>query len=211
MRLRKTQDSMLLMQRRSRAPVDLLPIFRSEAQFRLLGELYLEPAREWSLTGLAERIEALPSSVSREADRLEDAGLVTSRRQGNVRLVSARMDSPIAEDLRRLLSKTYGPAHVLREALADVAGLSRAVIFGSWAARASGEPGPPANDIDLLAVGDLDPLDVYEAARIAGKRLDMDVNPIVRSPEEWDQDRTQFAQTVRTGPQIDVTPGSASA
>lgn len=199
---------MLVMQRRSRAPVGLLPIFRSEAQFRLLGELYLDPAREWKLSELAERIDSLPSSVSREVDRLESAGLVASHRQGNVRLVSARMDSPIAEDLRRLLSKAYGPAPILREELANVAGLSWAIIFGSWAARASGEPGPPANDIDLLVVGDLDPLDVYEAARVAGKRLNMDVNPIVRSRNEWESDRTQFAQTVRTGAQIDVTPSS---
>ena len=198
--------TMRVMQRRSRAAVDLLPIFRSEAQFRLLGELFLDPAQEWSLTDLAERIDALPSSVSRETDRLEAAGLVTTRRQGNVRLVSARMNSPIADDLRALLSKTYGPAPILREELTNVAGLSWAVIFGSWAARASGQTGPPANDIDLLAVGGLDPLDVYEAARIAGKRLGMDVNPVVRSPDEWESDDTEFAQAVRTGPQIDVTP-----
>lgn len=68
------------------------------------------------------------------------------------------------------------------------------------------QPGPSANDIDLLVVGDLDPLDVYEAARIAGKRLGMDVNPVVRSRDEWDRDDTQFAQAVRTGPRIDVAP-----
>jgi DNA-binding transcriptional ArsR family regulator len=198
---------MQLVQRRSRAVVDLLPIFRSEAQFRLLGELFLDPDREWSLTELAERVDALPSSISREVDRLERAGLLTSRRQGNVRLVSAQMDSTVADDLRRLLSKTYGPAPILREALAQVAGVSWAVIFGSWAARAAGEPGLPPNDIDVLVVGEVDPLEVYDVVREAAKKVGLDITPIVRTPEEWETDSTQFAETVRNGPQIDVTPG----
>lgn len=42
---------------------------------------------EYSLTELAHRRSAAPSTVHREAQRLEAAGVIQSRRVGNVRLV----------------------------------------------------------------------------------------------------------------------------
>lgn len=185
------------------------PIFRSATQFRLLGELYVRPEAEATIGELAARIGSSASSVSREVDRLAEAGLVLSRPEGNRRVVSARMEAPIAEDLRRLLLKSYGPAPVIRRLLDAVNGVFEARIFGSWAARATGRPGPTPNDIDLLVVGDVDPLEVYEVARRATKQLGMEVTPVIRSPEEWARDQTEFARTVRTGPSVDVTPIAA--
>lgn len=191
--------------------MDILPIFRSEAQFRLLGELFLDPDREWSLTELAERIDALPSSVSRETDRLVEAGLLKDRRQGNVRLVSARLDTPVGEHLRGLLVRTYGPAPWITTSLASISGIERAWIFGSWAARATGESGPQPQDVDLLVIGEVDPLDVYDVAREGSRALGIDINPVVRTPAEWEHDETEFARHVRQGPLVDVTPLPASS
>ena len=64
-------------------------------------------------------------------------------------------------------------------------GAERVVIFGSWAARYAGAVGPPPHDIDVLVVGDVDRADVYEAAERAQERLGLEVNPVVRSPQEW--------------------------
>jgi hypothetical protein len=63
------------------------------------------------------------------------AGLVTSRRIGNTRLVRANTDSPYDRGLADVLTKPFRVPRVLANALRSVEGVERAYIFGSWAAR----------------------------------------------------------------------------
>jgi hypothetical protein len=88
------------------------------------------------------------------ATRLVGAGLPTDRRVGNVRLLRAATDTPLSRPLTDLLAVTYGPLPVLTDALAAVPGVERAFIYGSWAARYRGEPGPVPDDVDVLASDD---------------------------------------------------------
>lgn len=63
---------------------------------------------------LASRTGASVSSVQREADRAEQAGVVSSHRLGNVRLVKVA-DSPLTAPLTELLLRSFGPRQVLAE------------------------------------------------------------------------------------------------
>jgi len=87
----------------------LLPILRSQQQGEVLARLLGDPELEVSLTDLAGLVEAPVSSVYREIERAETAGLVTSRRIGNTRLVRANTDSPYYEGLADVLVKAVGP------------------------------------------------------------------------------------------------------
>jgi hypothetical protein len=82
-----------------------------------------------------------------------EAGLWRTRREGNRTLVAAALDASIAPELQSLLAKLYGPPARICDTLASIPGVQRAVIFGSWAARWLGTPGPAPHDIDLLMVG----------------------------------------------------------
>ena len=84
------------------APPPLLPLLRSRLQAEVLTLAMLNPGREWSLTDLASRVGASVSSVQREITRAEQAGIVSSRRLGNVGLVKAA-DSPLTPSLTELL------------------------------------------------------------------------------------------------------------
>ena len=95
--------------------------------------------------------------------RLAEAGLVATRPEGNRTLVRAPTTGAILADLRSLLAKVYGPVAALREAFRDLP-VEQVVIFGSWAARWTGEPGPPPNDVDVLVVGDAAYEQVWDAA-----------------------------------------------
>lgn len=180
----------------------LLPLFRSEHQLHLLGELFLLSAEPRSVAELAEDTGIPAPTVAREVDRLEKAGIVRSWRRGRLRLVQANDDQPWFKELQALLLKTIGPHAVLREALAGVAGVERAYIFGSWAARFAGEAGPPPRDLDLLVIGEprLDKL--YAACRRAERELGIDVNPVTRTAEEWDRADDGFLAEVRRGPLV---------
>ena len=187
------------------------PLFRTDVQFRLLGELFTNPGLETTVGGLAERVGAPQATVSREVARLADGGLVRVRREGNRTLVAAAMEASIAPELQSLLGKLYGPPPRIREVLAAVAGVQQALIFGSWAARWQGASGPLPRDIDVLVVGEVDHDAVWTAAAELTRELGIEVNPTIRTPAEWQQDPTGFAQHVKDGPQVDVTPDRSTA
>jgi predicted nucleotidyltransferase len=158
------------------APSPLLPLLRSQIQEDLLALPYLHADREYSLTEAAELIGASVKTVHTEASRLVIGGLLHDSRQGNVRLVRAATDTPLTRPLTDLLAVTYGPLPVITELLAAVEGVDRAYIYGSWAARHQGEPGPVPEDVDVLVVGTADRDALDEIARTAQQRLGRPVN-----------------------------------
>ena len=182
----------------------MLPIFRSEAQFRILGELFTYPGVELTIGQLAERIDVPHPSVSREVSRLAEAGLLRTRAQGNRTLVSADRDAAVADDLASLLTKLYGPVATIRAALGDLDGVHEASIFGSFAERWHGTPGPAPNDVDLLVVGEVEVDAVWSVAAEVSRQLGIEVNPVVRTPQEWENERTGFADAVKQGARITI-------
>lgn len=166
--------------------------------------LYLHPDTEYGVSDLAQRIGVPLSTLHREVVRLDEAGLITSRTLGRNRLVRAGLDHPAAKPLAHLLEVTFGPRAVICEEFA-ILGAARVVIFGSWAARYGGEVGPPPRDIDVLVVGTVDRADVYEAADRAAERLGIEVNPVVRSVNQWVDPKDALVKQVKASVHITVS------
>ena len=135
--------------------MSLVPLFRSEQQMRLLGILFGGPETELAIGELAKLADVAQATASREVARLAAHGIVEVRALGRNTLVAPNWDLPWAQELRSILVQTIGVLGRVRDALAGLAGVEEAFIFGSWAARYRGEPGPAPRDIDLLVVGDV--------------------------------------------------------
>jgi predicted nucleotidyltransferase len=190
----------------------LLPLLRSQTQGELLALVLLHPEREFSLTELAGELGVSHTAVLREVDRLVEGGIFRDRRVGRNRLVSGRTDTAVAGPLADLLAVTYGPLPVLCEALAGLGGVREAYIYGSWAARYNGEPGPPPADVDVLVVGDPDADALFDLAEAASRRLRREVNVHRVSPGAWAAaDRTDdpFLASVRERPRVELDLGTA--
>lgn len=168
---------------KSQAP-PLLPIFRSRGQAELLSLVLLSSPQERSLTQLAQQTELSLATVQREVTRLEEAGIVGSRRVGNVRLVRSAKTRD-AELLAELLLRSFGPRQVVAEELAGVDGIDQVVIFGSWAARYLGERGHAPNDLDLLILGSPNQRQLSRACLAIGRRIGKEVNAVDRDPTWW--------------------------
>jgi DNA-binding transcriptional ArsR family regulator len=167
----------------------------------LLAWLYLHPEAEYSVTELAAILHVSASTVSREAGHLAGAGLVAERRRGNLRLLRADVDNRLARPLTELLALSYGPAAVLADLLSGLDGVQEAYIYGSWAARYAGEPGPPPQDVDLLVVGDVDEDELADRARVAERRLGREVNAHRVSVAAWQSPGDDpFLRSVRSRP-----------
>jgi DNA-binding transcriptional ArsR family regulator len=199
--LRLLQSIMQSVQARSQ----LLPLLRSPLLGELLAWIYLHPDEACSVTDLAKRFASSASTVSREADRLASTGLIREVRRGNLRLLQANLDSPLARPLTELLALTYGPAAVLGDLLGAVPGIAEAYIYGSWAARYEGEAGPTPRDVDVLVVGEADEDDLFDAARAAERRLGREVNIHRVTAEAWRAPGTDpFLTSVRSRPLVPV-------
>lgn len=192
--------SILQFMNRTPAP-SLLPILRSQQQGEILALLLGDPEQEFSLTDIARLTGAPHPSVFREVERAERAGLVTSRRVGNSRLVRADVSSPYYAGLAEVLTRAFGVPAVLSGELAGIRGISSALVFGSWAACQAGRGGVrPVRDIDVLVLGEPDRDALYEAADRAERRLGRPVQVTVREATWLDSGSGSFHDTVTSRP-----------
>lgn len=180
----------------------LLPLLRSRTQGDILAWIMLHPDQQFSLVEIAQAVGTSPPTVKREVDRLARAGIVSETRRGNTRLIQAETDNALYQPLAELMSVTFGPVAVLRELLATVPGVERAFIYGSWAARYTGESGAVPRDIDVLVVGTPDRRVLDRVMDAAEQRLRREVNVRRVSPETWSADSGSFKQTMLDRPTV---------
>lgn len=192
-----------------------MPLFRSDQQHALLCFLFvLMPDGHLTMTQLADATGISASTVSREVARLQTAGIVTVETIGRAKLVTANWASPMAHPLRMMLTQTCGPVFELG-ALCTVPGVVSVFLFGSWAERYHGTPGPYPNDVDVLVIGTdiVDLLAVQTVCSRASRDLQaytggppLDINPVVITIQEWvtDPSPNAFLERVKAGPLVEV-------
>jgi len=193
----------------SSAPA-LLPVFRSDAQARILAALLLDPSREVSIADLAGPAGIRPPNVLREVNRLIGAGLLKDRRVGRTRLVSADVSSPYHQPLVQILARSFGPVLIIRDELAAVAEIDQALIFGSWAARFLGHTGPQPHDVDVLVVGEPPGRDLRRANARMEDALHIPVQITTITANQWAAAASGFLRDVQSKPSItlDLTGSS---
>jgi DNA-binding transcriptional ArsR family regulator len=183
----------------------LLPLLRSQQQGEVLAAVLGSPEKELSVADLGRMVDAPYPSVHREVERAERAGIVSSRRVGNVRLIRANMASPYFKGLASVLVRAFGPPTVIGRALAGVRGIHSAYLFGSWAARFEGLDGERSvGDLDVLVLGDPDRNALFEATSGASERLGREVQITIRD-SDWltDGDGT-FHDTISSRPLVPI-------
>ncbi|MDQ3630148.1 MAG: nucleotidyltransferase domain-containing protein [Actinomycetota bacterium] len=162
------------------ASPDILPLFRSEMQLRLLALLLLQPERTWTLQELAGTLGAPQSSVHRELRRAEGAGIIERHAAARPHYFKAATNDPLHEPLAMLLQRSIGVEAELRAALSrpDV---RAAVIHGSWSAATR----RPDSDIDVLVVGDADLRELRRRLRPIGKAASRTIDLTVLAEGEF--------------------------
>jgi DNA-binding transcriptional ArsR family regulator len=177
----------------------------------LLARVYLLDDRPAPVSELARELDVDRGTLTREADRLEHAGLIRSERVGRQRILHPDRESLYYPELSVLLLKALGPASLIEPAVARLDDVEQAFLIGSWAARYLGEPGPPPGDVDVLLIGTPDWGAVVRMARELTDVLGQEVNPTILSPEQWRDAESGFVRQVRQEPRLEVAVGSAES
>jgi predicted nucleotidyltransferase len=168
----------------------LLPIFRSEMQVRLLALVILQPERSWTLSELADALNAPQSSVHRELERALAAGVIHRDDTARPHRFTAATGDAAYASLADLLGRTAGIEGQLRLVLERLDVLA-AVIHGSWASGGRG----PDSDVDVLVIGDATLRELRRVVRplegATGRRIDL----TLMSPKEFREGRhSSFTQ-----------------
>lgn len=157
-------------------------IFGSKLRIKILGWLYTHTDRRYFVRQLTNLIKEDSTNVSRELIRLEKAGIVVSTTEGRQKYYQANSKSPIFNELKSIVRKTFGVADVIREALAPVSGgIKAAFIFGS-VARSSDDR---KSDIDVMIIGNITFDEVVSALSPAENTLGREINSVVYPVAEF--------------------------
>ena len=163
-------------------------LFTSNTRIQLLEIFLLKSDAEFHISALARMVNNIPINVQKELKNLQLAGLLESRKQGNMVLYKLRKESPIAEDLMRIFLKTESIGKEILTKLPDKEKIRYALIYGSFAKGTESS----SSDIDLLMIGEIDEDSILKSMQKIEKRIGHTINYILWTEKE-------FAQKIREG------------
>ena len=168
----------------------------------VLALLFGQPGKTFYLREIVSRSGTGMSQVQKELAQLVAAGLVLRERRANQVHFHANPEASIYGELLGIVTKTFGVADVLREALARFKDRVRlAFVYGSIAKGTA----HATSDIDLLLVADLPPSEL--AVPLAGlrDRLGRKISLVSYSAGEFGsmvRGQHHFIRAVLNGPKI---------
>ncbi len=148
---------------------------------RVLGLLFGQPQRAFSISELIRLAQAGSGAVQREVERLTASGLVIA--EGEPRRIRANTTSALYGELTAIFAKTGGVAGELTRVLTPLApDIYFAVLYGSVAKQSD----RATSDVDVLIVTDTLTLeDVFAATEHAEQRLGRSVSPTLYTATEF--------------------------
>ncbi len=158
----------------------------TKTQQRVLAVLFGRPARSFYANEIIALAKSGSGAVQREIARLEKAGLVTVRAMGNQKHYQANPDSPIFRELCAIVTKTFGLADILRDALDPLWDeIDLAFVYGS-VAKGTEHAG---SDIDLMVIGSSSIANskLLGILRPIQEKLGREINPTLYTHQEFQQ------------------------
>jgi predicted nucleotidyltransferase len=148
----------------------------------LMALLYGRPDEEFYINQLMKATGSGSGAIQRELKRMTEAGLIIREKKGNQVYYQANSKSPIFNELKSVVRKTFGVADVIREALVPFAkDIKAAFIFGSIAKSTDDRK----SDIDVMIIGDITFDDAVSSVMKAQSVLSREINPIVYPVAEF--------------------------
>ncbi len=144
---------------------------------------------------------ASAGTAARELVRLVEAGLVERSAEGRQVYFRADSQSPLFDAVQTIIRRTVGAPDVIRRHLADVEGLERAIVYGSYA---RGEE-TAASDIDLMVIGKPDIDELTDRVSAAEGELGRSLNYTILTESELERRRQRgdrFVASVEGGPTL---------
>jgi hypothetical protein len=142
----------------------LTTLITSKTRLKLLLKFFTNPQIQGHLRGLAEEFGDSTNSVRLELNKLEEAGLLVARTEGQKVVYEVNKSNPFYSDLVGMVSKFLGFDVLVAQILEQVGNLEEAYVVGDYAR------GVDSGTISVVLVGDLNEVRVHAlCARVSTK------------------------------------------
>ena len=179
----------------------LSTLITSKTRVELITWFITHPGERYYYRQLIDILNASKQSIQNELARLENAGLLSSQKEGNIRFFWANKDFILYQEIKSIIFKTVGVGDELREALHGIGDVRSGFIYGSVAKNLE----DARSDIDVMIVGDVTVEKVHEAVMKAERHLGREINYTIFSSREWKKkmnNKTAFVRGVARGEKI---------
>ena len=165
----------------------LSSLITSQTRIRLLKKFFLNSSTQAHLRGLESEFGESSNGIRVELNRFEEAGLLTSNREGNKKLYRANKNHPLFGDIHNIILKETGIDRVIENVIHRIGDLLCVYLTGDFAR------GKDSQVIELILVGsgiDMEYLSskVMQAEKIVSRK----VSYVVLDPSVADNYLTKF-------------------
>ncbi len=108
-------------------------LFTSVIRADIMTLLFNSTEEKFYMREISRLVKKNPSGVKKELDKLEDMGLVSSEKEGNLKYFKANQDSSLFPELKGLIAKSLGLPGALKSLL-KASDAKKAFIYGNYAA-----------------------------------------------------------------------------
>lgn len=141
----------------------------------------MNPQESLYVNELARKLSLDKRNLVKKIRELEKEGLLISRQRGNLRLYSINNKFPFYKEYKNIILKTLGFENKLRNTLAEVPGIDRAYIYGSYADNKM----DAHSDIDLLVIGKQNIIALHNKISRLQREVDREINIINMDNKEF--------------------------
>jgi predicted nucleotidyltransferase len=161
----------------------------TKTQRQVLSLLFGNPDKSFYANEIVRYAGVGIGSVLRELEKLSNVGLLTIEKIGNQKHYTANRKSPIFEELRGVVQKTFGLADVIRKALDEFSdSVELAFIYGSVAKGTD----KANSDVDVMIISDqLSYPEILASVAPIEATIGRSVNPTIYTTKEF-KDKIQL-------------------
>jgi predicted nucleotidyltransferase len=155
-------------------------LITSKTRIKLLTLFLLNPETEMYFREIVRRVDENNNAVRRELRNLEEIGLLSSVKKGNLRYYTVNKKMPIFHELTNIILKTEATGKILTENLTKLGQIRTVFIYGSFAGGSAGGK----SDIDLFIIGDLNEDELIRNIEKLEIQLARQINYVLFTEEE---------------------------
>jgi DNA-binding transcriptional ArsR family regulator len=123
-------------------------LITSQTRIKLLKKFFLNSNTKAYLRGLETEFGESSNAIRVELNRLEEAGLLDSVREGNKKLYQANTNHPLFKDIHSIILKDSGIDKMIENVISRIGRLQFVYLTGDFA------QGKDSHTIELILVGE---------------------------------------------------------
>lgn len=181
--------------------MDITNIFKSKTRKSLFTLFFTNPDSEYYLRQLERMLDIPVSMIRKELLRLEEAGIFSSSRKGNLVYFSLNNSYPLFNELKSMVFKTTGIKGLLKNTLEKITGIKAAFIYGSFAKNEESAK----SDVDVFIIGKVNEDDLITQIRKMQNTLKREINYSLYSMRDFQskkREKNSFILDLLENPKI---------